>query len=455
MTSIRRKLVLALLGAISLAQLLGALAFYRGTLEEVGSLFDYQLRQFALSVRDQAFHNSFAPPVEEDEEGFDFVIQVWNPEGVRLYYSHPHRTLPGLAQESGYATIDTPEGAWRVFSTRLFNQVIQVAQPMEVRNRMALATASHLLIPFLVLVPVLGFLSWSLVTRELRPIKKLARAVAARSPNTLTPIPEKNVPEEVMPLVRSLNDLLVRLAEAIAAQKAFIADAAHELRTPIAALQLQVQLLERALSEEERLTQIADLKSGVVRAGHAVQQLLTLARQEPDASLKVPRKVDLAQLAGQVVTDHAGLARSRSIDLGLGQVEPVSIRGETEGLRVLLANLVDNAIRYTPDGGRVDVSVTSKESRVLLQVDDSGPGIPESDRPRVFDRFYRGENQQIPGTGLGMAIVKAIADRHHAMVQLDTSELGGLSVRVLFERDTIATPDDFSISTDSMTAPAA
>jgi two-component system OmpR family sensor kinase len=449
MTSIRRKLVIALLGAISVAQLFGALAFYQGTQEEVGALFDYQLRQFALSVRDQAFHNTFAPPVETGDEDFDFVIQVWNPEGVRLYYSNPHRTLPGLAQQSGYATIDTPEGAWRVFSTRLFNQVIQVAQPMEVRNRMALATAAHLLIPFLALVPVLGFLSWSLVTRELRPIKRLARAVAARSPNTLTPIPERHVPEEVLPLVRSLNDLLGRLAEAIATQKAFIADAAHELRTPIAALQLQVQLLERVTTEQDRRLQLADLKSGVVRAGHAVHQLLTLARQEPDAALKTSQRVSLPDLVNRVVIDHTSVARARDIDLGLTAMEPLSIHGDPEGLRVLLANLVDNAIRYTPTGGRVDISVMTEAERTVMQVDDSGPGIPESERPRVFDRFYRGENQQVPGTGLGMAIVKAIADRHRATVELCKSPTGGLRVKVVFQRDTIAAADNLSVSTEA------
>ena len=433
MSSIRRDLVIALLGAITLALLIGALAIYRGALEEVDSLFDYQLRQLSLSLRDQAFRNMVAPTPETDEEDFDYVIQVWNPEGVRLYYSHPHRTLPGLAQQSGYATIDTPEGAWRVYSLRLFNQVIQVAQPMKVRNRMALATASHLLVPFLLLVPILSLLSWGLVTRELRPLKRLARAVAARSPKALDPIPERRVPEEVMPLVRSLNDLLARLAEAIAAQKDFIADAAHELRTPIAALQLQVQLTERAASDEERAGHIADLKAGVLRSAHVVQQLLTLARQDPDQASRGQQPVELAELAGRVLADHEPLARAKQIDLGLAAAESVGVQGDQEGLRVLLANLVDNAIRYTPCGGQVDVAVARQQGRPLLEVGDSGPGIPEAERPRVFDRFYRGEDQQIPGTGLGMAIVKAIADRHRAEIRLDRSALGGLRVRILFE----------------------
>ena len=433
MISIRRDLVIALLGAITLALLVGALAIYRGALEEVDSLFDYQLRQLSLSLRDQAFHNSFAPPSETDEEDFDYVIQVWNPEGVRLYYSHPHRTLPGLAQQSGYATIDTPEGAWRVYSLRLFNQVIQVAQPMKVRNRMALATASHLLVPFLLLVPILSLLSWGLVTRELRPLKRMARAVAARSPKALDPIPEKRVPEEVLPLVRSLNDLLGRLAEAIAAQKAFIADAAHELRTPIAALQLQVQLAERATSEEERAALLADLKAGVYRSSHVVQQLLTLARQDPDQAPRSRQTVELTELAGRVLADHDPLARAKHIDLGMAEAEAARVQGDPEALRVLLANLVDNAIRYTPAEGRVDVMVTRQDGRPVLEVADSGPGIPEAERQRVFDRFYRGENQQAPGTGLGMAIVKTIADHHRAEIRLDQSELVGLRVRVRFE----------------------
>lgn len=434
MNSIRRHLLVALLGAISAALLIGGMAIYRAALDEVDELFDYQLRQLALSLRDQAFHNAFAPPAENEEADMDFVIQVWDSEGVRVYFSHPHLTLPGLVK-TGYATVNTPEGSWRVFSTRLYKQAIQVAQPLRVRNRMALETAVHVLLPLLLLLPLLSLVIWILVSRGLTPLNRLARAVATRTPQALEPLPIAQTPDEVLPLVHSLNDLLHRLSEAIAAQKAFIADAAHELRTPIAALQLQAQLLERADSAAESSAAIADLKAGILRAGHAVRQLLTLARQEPDLAAKPMAAVNLAELARSVATELSPLARDKNIDLGLADVdEPASILGDPDSLRIMLANLVENAVRYTPRGGRVDVSVISAEQAVRLEVADSGPGIPAWERARVFDRFYRSEQASEPGTGLGLAIVKAVADRHGAEIELDQAKAGGLWVRVVFPR---------------------
>ncbi len=433
MKSIRRQLLVALLGTISLALLLGAFAIYRSTLAEVDDLFDYQLRQLALSLRDQAFHNAFAPATEDVAEDFDFVIQVWSPEGVRVYYSHPHKTLPGLVQ-IGYNTISTPEGNWRVFAAQLNSLVIQVAQPLKVRNQMALQTALHLLIPLGALLPVLTVLIWILVTRGLAPLDRLAKAVATRSPKALEPLPEEKAPEEVLPLVRSLNDLLGRLGEALAAQRAFIADAAHELRTPIAAMQLQAQLVERAESPEETQASIADLKAGIQRASHVVRQLLTLARQDPDMAAKPMVSVALAELARSVIGDHIALAGAKDIDLGIEEAnEYALVMGDTEGLRILLTNLVENAVRYTPTGGQVDVFIRRLEGGgASIEVADSGPGIAVKDQTRVFDRFYRAEGTTEPGTGLGLAIVKTIADRHGAFIELQNAEPHGLRIRVVF-----------------------
>ncbi len=433
MKSIRRQLLAALLGTLFLALLLSAFATYRSTLAEVDDLFDYQLRQLALSLRDQAFHNAFAPPTENVEEDLDFVIQVWSPEGVRVYYSQPHKTLPGLVK-IGYNTIKTPEGNWRVFATQLSSLVIQVAQPLGVRNAMALKAAIHLMVPLCALLPVLSVLIWILVSRGLSPLDRLAKAVATRSPKALEPLPEQKVPVEVLPVVRSLNDLLGRLAEALAAQKAFIADAAHELRTPIAAMQLQAQLVERAETEEDAQAAIADLKAGIHRAGHAVRQLLTLARQDPDLAAKPFVSVSLAELARSVIGDQIALAAAKDIDLGLATAdERALVLGDTEGLRILLANLVENAVRYTPSGGQVDVHIRCEEDgRPSIEVDDTGPGIAAKDQARVFDRFFRGEGTAEPGTGLGLAIVKTVADRHGALVELEKIEPHGLRVKVVF-----------------------
>lgn len=434
LNSIRRNLLAALLGAIFVVILLGGWATYLTARDEVGSMFDYQLQQVALSLRDQPFEG----PAEAlaNNENLDYVIRVWNQSGLSVYYSKPHETLPELTR-LGYSTADTSEGEWRVFAIQHHGLTIAVAQPMQVRNRLAASAAWHTLKPFFVLLPVLGVLIWFIVSMGLKPLARLAQSVHTRSPDSLSPLVEAGVPEEAQPLVHSLNDLLARLKTALDAQRALVADAAHELRTPLTALQLQVQLLERAPSAEERSAALETLQTGLQRAIHAVQQLLTLARQEPGAAEYRLVSVSLAQLAREAVVAQEGLAEAKGIDLGVTQAdEQAVVSGDREALRILLANLVGNALRYTPRGGRVDVACGLHEGRTFMSVDDSGPGIAPEDRERVFDRFYRGaaggETGNEMGSGLGLSIVKAIADRHGASIVLGDSEVGGLRATVSF-----------------------
>jgi two-component system OmpR family sensor kinase len=300
---------------------------------------------------------------------------------------------------------------------------------------MALAAVTRVLTPMLLLLPVLSVVIWVIVGRGLTPLRRLARAVALRTPSGLEPLPVTDTPEEVLPLVQSLNDLLRRLDEALAGQRAFVADAAHELRTPIAALQLQVQMLERAASDAERQAAVDDLQAGVRRGAHLVNQLLTLARQEPDLTDRPKSAVPLGELARTTVAEHVIVAEERQIDLGMTHTDDAAIvEGNADGLRILLRNLVDNALRYTPAGGAVDVAVSVSGPDAVLDVTDDGPGIPPEDRQRVFARFYRGSGTGETGTGLGLSIVKSIADRHGARVELDSSATGGLRVRVRFPR---------------------
>jgi two-component system OmpR family sensor kinase len=242
------------------------------------------------------------------------------------------------------------------------------------------------------------------------------------------------LPDEVRPLVHALNDLLGRLGHAIAVNKAFIADAAHELRTPLTALALQLQLAERAKDEAERAGAFATLKQGLARTTHLVEQLLTMAREEPGAAERRREPVDLGALAADVVAAHAALAQERQIDLGLAQRDAdVTIVGEPEPLRTLLANLVVNAVRYSPRGSRVDVSVLRTPDAAVLEVLDNGPGIPPEERERVFDRFYRRDQADVPGSGLGLSIVRSVAERHGARAELDGGPGGkGLRARVSF-----------------------
>lgn len=428
MNSIRRHLLLALLGTLGAAMLLAGWATYRTALDEAGELFDYHLEQIALSLRDQRFEGG-AQALASDER-LDYVIRVWDQNGLTVFYSRPHYTLPELTR-LGYSTTETDEEAWRLYAIQYRGLTIAVAQPIRVRNQLAAAAAWRTLQPFLILLPMLGFLTWWLVGRGLRPLGRLAQSVQARTPDLLDPLHAEDAPEEVRPLVDSLNDLLTRLKAALDAQRAFVADAAHELRTPLTALQLQTQLVERADSDENRRAAIGDLKDGLQRATHTVQQMLTLARQEPGAVEPVRTDVGLAQLLRESVGDHASLAAARNIDLGVAQAdESATVVGDRSALKILLANLIGNALRYVPEGGRVDVGCGIRDDGAYLEVADNGPGIPVEERERVFDRFYRRGGGS--GAGLGLAIVRTIAQRHGATVRLLDSEAGGLLVRVDF-----------------------
>jgi two-component system OmpR family sensor kinase len=430
MRSVRRTLLVTLLAAVAAVTSIAALLVYRSARREIDAIFDYHLRQMALTLRDEVPRQN-EPGVGAGD--YDFVIQIWTPDGVRLYLSDPGN-VPPASTEPGFATIQAGGTRWRVYSTLLAGLVVQVAQPLRVRQDLAFAAALRTFAPVLVILPLLAILGWSIVGRALAPLERLAGSIGSRTPAALDPIGESGVPEEALPLVRSINDLLGRLASALGAQRAFVADAAHELRTPLAALKLQAQLVERAGSPAERAMAMADLHAGLERATRLVQQLLALARAEPDAASSVEfEPVKLAELVAQTVADHALVAEARRIDLGATGAGPNEVvRGELPSLRTLLANLVDNAIRYTPEGGRVDVSTGVAEGRPFLQVTDSGPGIPSEERERVFDRFHRPSGTPGSGSGLGLAIVKAIARRHGATVALQDAAGGGLAVRVVF-----------------------
>ena len=433
MSSIRRQLLVSMLAAVMAAGCIAALGVYYKARQEVDELLDYQLRQMALSLRDQALRGAFTLDVPALAEGLDFAIQISSDDGFLLYYSQPGVQLP-LRPEAGYSSLETPAGPWRAYALRESGLTLQVAQPVPMRKRLARQAAIRTLAPFLLALPLLAGLLWLAVTRALKPLDAVTNAVKARTATSLPPLSEDSAPQEVRPLIAALNDLLARLGVALEAQRNLVADAAHELRTPLTALRLQAQLAERATDAQERAGAFATLKQGLERAAHLVQQLLTLAREDPSAGERTLTEVELGEIAADVVSRYSAVAESRGIDLGLAQRDPASIvRGEPEGLNTLLSNLVDNALRYTQRGGRVDVSVLRSADGIALEVTDNGPGIAPQERSRVFDRFYRRADSDEPGSGLGLAIVRSIAQRHHARVQLDSGPGGvGLAARVHF-----------------------
>ena len=429
MTSIRRELFVWLSLGLLLAIIAAAIGTYLRARDEANALFDYQLQEMAASLTGAPF-SAAAPSTTHGGGSADaLVVQIWDRSGVQVYLSQPRRDLPQRAQ-LGFTTIPTPDGDWRVFSTVAGEQVVQVAQPIHARRELATSMALRTIVPLLAVVPFLALLIWFTIARGLRPLDRVAADVGHRSPSALEPLPETGLPREVQPLVHALNRLLGRLGHALDAQRAFIADAAHELRTPLTAVNLQVQLAERATTDAERSAALGELKSGLDRATHLIDQLLTLAREEPGIIDRPTARIDLVDLARSVIADQAALASVRGVDLGLAEasdahIDPRFVDGDAAGLRTLVGSLVDNAIRYTPAGGRVDVAIRRDGSDVVLSVRDTGRGIPADERPRVFDRFYRAGNAaDVSGSGLGLAIVKSIADRHGAQMVLGPG-LGG------------------------------
>jgi two-component system OmpR family sensor kinase/two-component system sensor histidine kinase QseC len=431
-SSIRLRLLASLMAALALAAIVMGGVTYASSLREAQALFDYQLQQMALSLRDQG---EIAPDQAEAfaDVGLDFVVQIWTVDGRAIYASRPHAALPSRAI-LGFADVVVSGQSWRTFSVAARDRVIQVAQPQQIRQRLAADAALRSVVPLLLFAPLLAIAVWWLVATTVAPLARLSEQVRARGIDSLAPLQDPDVPDEVAPLVASLNALLQRLGAAFDAQRSFVADAAHELRSPLTALKLQVQMLRRASDPAMREEAIRELAAGVERATRLVEQLLTLARNEPGARSKPLQELDLAEVVRQGLADVGPFADARRTVLEFEASAAVPVRGDATALAALARNLVDNAVRYSPEGARVVVHVNSEEGRAALVVDDSGPGIPAGERERVFDRFWRREStaSTTTGTGLGMAIVKSVAERHGAEVRLADSPMGGLRVEVRF-----------------------
>jgi two-component system OmpR family sensor kinase len=433
MHSIRRQLLVWLLALVIVGVGFAGWLIYRQALAEANELFDYQLEQIAAALPSEPFSSVLQSNSDSDE---GVVIQIWNRNGVLMYYSHPRVPLAPHA-ELGFSTETTPRGVWRVYSAIVGDNVVQLAQPLSIRNRLAAGVAWRTLWPLVLLLPLLGVAVWVIVGRGLAPLQRVTRALDTRHPEALDPLPDNRLPAEVRPVVDALNGLLERLATALDTQKAFVADAAHELRTPLAAVQIQSQLVARAKDDVSRKEALADLQAGITRATRLAEQLLALARSEPDGK-SATTPVDLHALLDDCVGAYVLLAQQRGVDLGIEANEAATINGDANALRVMFSNLIDNATKYTPRGGRVDVSLQLDQGQPLVRIADSGQGIPADERERVFDRFYRvgtGASRartDVAGSGLGLAIVRRIALQHDATVALSESETGGLLVSVRF-----------------------
>lgn len=430
MRSIRQQLRYSLVGGTLIFSLVAAAALYGQAADEADEQSDLLLRHIAAAFPAQLTTPAALAPEELED---DVVMQAWRPDGTLLYSTRPALPL-GLQAGIGYKSVTVDHQTWRVYDEVGPDRIVQVAQPLRVRQEVAANLALRIMLPFVILLAVLAALIFVMVGRALRPLDALARAVAGSSAHALAPVDLQDPPPELVPIIASINGLLDRIDHVMTVQRNFIADAAHELRSPLTALKLQLQLAERASAEPQRLSAYAKLHARLDRAAHLVNQLLTLALNEPGREGQPFKRVDLWQLARNTVADQSAVAQARAIDLGVAERNaPVHLSGDADALAVLMNNLVDNALRYTQPGGKVDVSVEHDKGRALLRVIDNGPGVPQEAMARLFDRFYRIEGSGVPGCGLGLAIVKNIAERHGATVSLAAPAAGpGLVVTVAF-----------------------
>ena len=427
MISIRRRLLTFILPALLISLGVAAALSYTEAKHELDVVFDYHLREVAESLREHSILSLAVDQFDEhDREKPDILLQIWDrARGTAL--GSQSEELP-LFSETGFRNVSVGGRELRIYSLVTPSRVIQVAQPVEVRRNLGAEIAANSVLPVALALPLVVLIVWLAVGNGLGPLNRLASEVAARTPQSLDPLPSASLPAEVVPLVKGLNGLLERLAMALEGQRAFVADAAHELRSPMTALRLQLELLETAQNEAGRVEAIASLKAGLERGIHLVEQLMALARLDPEAPL-VLEEVDLLAIAREAVVTESVIAENKNIDLGLVASTSVAVKGDQASLGTMLHNLIDNAVRYTPSGGRVDVTVRREAMQAVVEVLDSGPGIPEAQRKRVFQRFYRGEQASGAGSGLGLAIAKRVVERHGGSIMLGSGE-GGCGLRV-------------------------
>lgn len=421
--SIRRTLLVWQVGALLLLGVIATGVTFLLAERTFEALRNIELTQIADAIARHGIDSD-----TNDEPG-DFLSQVWEADGT-LAFASQGSAVP-KPETLGHYDFSFEGHRWHGYTARYQGLTILVAREVGARN----VLFQRLLVPMLTVVIgltlLLAVLTWELVGRTLGPLVGLQQELTVRQPAALTPLPDQNLPRELMPLVETLNGLFARVESLLDAHRRFVADAAHELRTPVTAVKLYAQLAQRSEDREAREDAMEKIQASCSRATHLVEQLLTLARLEPE-NAQAPQAVSLDALARDVVIDQSALAEAKQIDLGIARTDPESCLGHADDLRILLNNLVGNAIHYTPSGGQIDVSVLASGNGAELRVEDTGPGIPIGQQERVFDRFHRLASADQPGNGLGLAIVKRIADRHGAQILLANRETGGLQVRVVF-----------------------
>lgn len=445
MISIRRRLLAAVLGVLGAVWLATAAWFFLDLRQEVRGVLDARLaeaaqmvqgllaRQRLLPQQGKATLPEIAAAAPQRNPG-RLACQIWSIGNRPMAFSEgaPRAELAGL--ESGFANREIDDTLWRVhaLTDRALGVRILVGEPLEPRRKLVTNVALGLLVPFAVLVPLTVALVWYGLGRGLAPLHRLGRAIEERAADSLCPVDAAPVPTEAAPLVASINRLFARLAQVFERERRFTGDAAHELRTPLAALKTHVQVARAASDESTRTRALAHVETAVDRATRLVEQLLILARLDAGTEGWERERVDAVEVARSVVAELMPLADARNIKVRLAcRGQPASVPLPRAVLTIALRNLLDNAVRYSPARGEVIVDIEAAASETRIAVSDEGPGIPENELPKVRERFYRGAGAQAEGSGLGLSIVDRIAERYGLTLRLENRHPTGLAACLL------------------------
>ncbi|MBI4192564.1 MAG: sensor histidine kinase N-terminal domain-containing protein [Betaproteobacteria bacterium] len=454
--TLRHQLLISLLAPIVLVTLMSSVVSYYYAFNFATLAYDYSLFDSALDIGRQVRYSEDQLRVDLPHAALDMLE---SDKHDRIFYMVSdakgafiagHRGLPLPPEDAAPGKPVYYDGNYRGSQVRiaaLYSLItgapgqdpvlILVGETLNKRRTLANEVLLGMLLPELLLIVLLSVLIWYGIERGLRPLAALQKEISSRSHRDLSPLPEQNAPGEVRSLVRAMNDLLARLSEVLSAQQRFITDAAHQLRTPLAGLKTQTELALRQQELDEVRHTLQQLNTATGQTTHLVNQLLSLARAEPGANrTQVLHPVNINDLAREITTEWVPRAIERSIDLGFdGASNAANIEGDALLIREMLRNLLDNAIRYTQRGGQVTVRVAAERDQALLSVEDDGPGIPPGERERVFERFHRGLGTGAEGCGLGLAIVREIAQSHNADIRLGPGANGsGTLVTVAFPR---------------------
>ena len=450
--TLSRKLFLRIAPTILVTIAVIGLFAYRSVKREINSVYDAQLINDAsvlwalvedefreagsdktkkLSGIDLDFNNQNAASEEADEYADARMFRIWK-SGKDVMFSDTALPETISQQSVGFSEVEYNHEKWRIYSQAVPNTAIsiEVGEKKSLRDKLVFNILLQLSFSLLILVPTVGLLMWLGIKSGLGTIRSLVRAIRSRSPDDLSTIPVEDLPRDLSPLGQSINQLLSKLEHSLTAERRFSDHAAHQLRTPLAGLKLQLQMLAKEDGEHERMTLIGDLTRGTNRATHLVEQLLRAARVSHQPVH--PKAVPLYHATAAVIAEMANVAAERQLDISLEGHEEARVRADELLMKLMISNLIDNAIKYTPDSGKIRINVFPQDGMCCLSISDTGPGISESEREAVFHRFYRADNAVTDGAGLGLAIVGDIIDRMSGKIALKTPENGqGLRVEVL------------------------